>query len=363
MTTRLVLNQWEDKFLPGSTSDAQLFHAETSDQTLVCPPHLGKGYIHGIPLEDDLTLVIHDFTFNQDVVMDAQRRSKHLKFEFQIAGAYGGYSFFNPSFGLNNFWITPAQKRSFEIEIVFKKTALTEYFQAFMERLSPQICLDAEAVLQSICQYRGAGSNSTMTGMLNQILKGESYAHSDETFEHILTDDAYSAMVSLFQATRHPITSVMEQVIGQILSCPYQGEIRRAYLKGKALKLVSLYLEALVQPHINSTDLICIYQAAAILRKQLTNPPTVEALVRQVGTNRLYLNQGFHRVYGTTPYGYLRNCRLWQARRLLLTSDLSIGEVAAAVGYAYRSHFATAFRQRMGVNPKPFQMEAWQCTG
>ena len=360
MTKRLVLNQWEDKFLPGSASDSQLFHADASDQILVCPPHFGQGYIQRILLEDDLNLDIHDFTLNQDVVRDSQNRSKHIRFEFQIAGAYAGYSMFIPSFGLKHFEIALAQKRFFEIEIIFKKPALTKYFQTFIERLSPQLYSDAKSVLHSICRHQGGGSIATMAGMFNQIFRGKTGSGSDEAFERILDDDSYSALASLTQSTRHPLTPVMEQVIGQILSCPYQGAIRRAYLKGKTLELVSLYLDAMVQPHIPKIDLHCIYQAAAILSKQLVNPPTVEALVRQVGTNRLYLNQGFHQVYGTTPYGYLRDCRLWQAYRLLLTSDLSVSEVATAVGYTCRSHFATAFRQRVGINPKSFQMAVWQ---
>ncbi|MEL6332487.1 MAG: helix-turn-helix transcriptional regulator, partial [Cyanobacteria bacterium J06626_26] len=82
---------------------------------------------------------------------------------------------------------------------------------------------------------------------------------------------------------------------------------------------------------------------------------------RKVGTNRLKLNQGFHQVYGTTPFRYLRACRLTQARRLLTTSDLPVESVAAAVGYSSRNHFAKAFRQQVGLNPKTFQMQAWQC--
>ena len=360
MAKRLVLNRWEDKFLPGSASDSQLFHADASDQILVCPPHFGQGYIQRILLEDDLILAIHDFSFNQDVVRDSQERSKNIRFEFQITGANAGHSLFTPSFGLKHFVLFPAQKRFSEIEIIFQKPTLTEYFQAFIERLPPQIHSDAKSVLRSIYRHQGCGSIATIAGMLNQVFKGESGSDPDATFEHILADDSYSALISLIQAARHPITSAMEQAIGQILSCPYQGTIRRAYLKRKALELVSLYLEAMLQPPICKIDFHCIYQAAAILRNQLANPPTVEALVRQVGTNRLYLNQGFHQVYGTTPYGYLRDCRLWQARRLLLTSELSVGKVATAVGYTCRGHFATAFRQQIGVNPKSFQMAAWQ---
>ena len=142
-----------------------------------------------------------------------------------------------------------------------------------------------------------------------------------------------------------------------------RGAIRRTYLERQALKLVGLYLEAIVQQQSNAADLDYIYQAGTILRTQLVNPPTIEALARQVSTNRFYLYQGFQQIYGTTPFGYLRDCRLWQARRLLMTSDLSIRQVAAAVGYTSRSNFALAFRQQVGLNPKTFQMEAWQGVG
>ncbi|MEO0827336.1 MAG: helix-turn-helix transcriptional regulator, partial [Cyanobacteria bacterium J06642_9] len=76
---------------------------------------------------------------------------------------------------------------------------------------------------------------------------------------------------------------------------------------------------------------------------------------------RRKLNEGFHQVYGTTPFGYLRNCRLNQAKWLLMTSECPVEEIASVVGYTSRSRFATAFRQQLGINPKAFQIQAWQC--
>ncbi|MEO1187072.1 MAG: AraC family transcriptional regulator, partial [Cyanobacteria bacterium J06636_27] len=154
----------------------------------------------------------------------------------------------------------------------------------------------------------------------------------------------------------------MYEIIEQILSCPYQGLTRRRYLEGKALDLVGLRLDCLVQPQLNqlkSDDLAGIYQAEEILRTHLENPPSIELLTRWVGLNRLKLNQGFHHVYHTTPFGYLRNCRLAKARWLLMTSELSVEQVAANVGYTSRSRFATAFRRQFGLNPKTFQIQAW----
>ena len=152
----------------------------------------------------------------------------------------------------------------------------------------------------------------------------------------------------------------MEQVIGKILICPYQGITRRTYLERQALKLIGLRLNAMVPPPLNEVDSDCIYEAAQILREHCPQPPNIETLARQVGTNRLKLNQGFHQVYGTTPFSYLRNCRISRAKQLMATSELSINQVANAVGYTCRSKFATAFRKQVGINPKTFQMNMWQ---
>ena len=361
MTTRLVWDHWEDWLLPGSSSDTRLLHSDVSDRILICPSQLGQGYLQEIRLRDDLTLFIHDYTLNQDVVIDAPGENNLLEFDFQLAGPDAGCSFFIPYFGLKEFGVKRARRRSLKVKVAFKRPSLMTYFQVFMERLSPQAHCIGERIIQSIYRYQ-EGYSTTITGMLNQVLQGAippptSYL----TFGHILTDALYSETIVFKYASRNLITSAMEQVIGQILSCPYQGATRRTYLERQALKLVTLRLEAMIQPRLSEADLNCIYQAASILRKQIVNPPTVAALARQVGTNRLKLNQGFHQVYSTTPFGYLRDCRLWQARRLLMTSEFSIGEVTAAVGYTCRSKFAAAFRQQMGINPKAFQMQVWQC--
>ena len=62
-------------------------------------------------------------------------------------------------------------------------------------------------------------------------------------------------------------------------------------------------------------------------------------------------------MYGTTPFRYLRNCRLGLAQYLLIISKLAVEEIAYRVGYTNRSRFATAFRQRFGLNPKNFQLQ------
>ncbi|MEO1298501.1 MAG: AraC family transcriptional regulator, partial [Cyanobacteria bacterium J06636_16] len=60
MKTPPVLNRSNDWLLRGSPSDSRLFHADDADLIWVCSPHVGQGYCQFIPLQDDLTLRIHD---------------------------------------------------------------------------------------------------------------------------------------------------------------------------------------------------------------------------------------------------------------------------------------------------------------
>ncbi|MEM0981120.1 MAG: helix-turn-helix transcriptional regulator [Cyanobacteria bacterium P01_H01_bin.58] len=360
MLKRLALEHWDDWLLPGSPSDSRLLHADASDRILVCPDHLGQGYFQEIVLRDDVSLFIHDHVLHQDLVVDTQSSGDRLEFAFTLAGPATGYSFLVPEFGWKTLLLKQARKRVFKVEVFFKRPTLITYLQNFIERLYPQTQDVAERMVQLMYRYHGGGSSSTLAGMLNRIFDRSTMPDPHFIFEQVAPHTLYPEVLDLVYATRRAMTPMMEKVLGQILSCPYQGAVRRTYLEQKALQLVSLHLDAMVQPHRKQADHHCVYQAAAILKKQTVNPPTVEELARQVGTNRLYLKQGFQQVYGTTPFGYSRICRLMQARRLLITSDLSIGQIATAVGYTNCSHFAAAFRQQMGVNPKAFQMQVWQ---
>ena len=337
MAERLSLSRWDEWFDLGSWQNPRLLHAEPSDRILVCPPALGDGYYQNIFLEDNITLVILDYRLHDDLVFDMAGECDRIEFEFQLAGPQAGYSFFVPYFGLPEMSVKHARKRYFKIEVFFEPPILNTYFQAVLDRFTPKDQQVANSALQALHRFWDGGSISTLEQRMPK--------HLD--------------IFSLDYATRTPITAAMQTILGQILNCPYRGSARRSYLKQKAMELVDIRLAAMTRPRLPFDELNHIYQAAAFLRENLTNPPTVETLARHIGTNRLKINQGFHQVYGTTPFGYLKDYRLTQAKHLLMTSEFSVAQVAAAVGYSSRSRFATAFRQRTGINPKTFQLQTW----
>nr|WP_231965595.1 helix-turn-helix transcriptional regulator [Mycobacterium sp. E802] len=66
--------------------------------------------------------------------------------------------------------------------------------------------------------------------------------------------------------------------------------------------------------------------------------------------------QAFRKAFHTTPYQFALDRRIARAQTLLLTTSQSITEIAARVGFSNPSHFATAFKRRVGISPRGYRL-------
>lgn len=95
--------------------------------------------------------------------------------------------------------------------------------------------------------------------------------------------------------------------------------------------------------------------AAARIRADLATPLTVEALAREMGYSVSHFSRTFAAVTGVRPQEFAIHARVDRARELLATTSLSVGEVAAAVGFAEIFYFSRLFKQRTGTTPSEFR--------
>jgi AraC family transcriptional activator of pyochelin receptor len=157
-----------------------------------------------------------------------------------------------------------------------------------------------------------------------------------------------------------PTPPELRPALAGIAGCPYTGQLRRIYLEGKALELLSLYLAASGQAAtpgslaMRPDDVARLTRARDVLAARMEDPPSLVGLARQVGLNDFKLKQGFKQLFGTTAFGYLHRLRMERARALLEQREMSVTQVATSVGYANVSHFAAAFRRRFGMPPRSF---------
>jgi AraC-like DNA-binding protein len=63
----------------------------------------------------------------------------------------------------------------------------------------------------------------------------------------------------------------------------------------------------------------------------------------------------FKQSAGVTPHLYLTQKRVERAREMLVQTDLSLAEIANAVGFFDQGHLARHFRQMVGTTPREFR--------
>ena len=88
------------------------------------------------------------------------------------------------------------------------------------------------------------------------------------------------------------------------------------------------------------------------------NPHSLDSLAALAGMSRSRFAYHFAKAYGRSPMDYLQSVRLKAAARLLRSSDMLVKSIAAAVGFASRSHFSRAFRAEFGIDPTAFRERA-----
>ena len=68
-----------------------------------------------------------------------------------------------------------------------------------------------------------------------------------------------------------------------------------------------------------------------------------------------YLNRVFREVQGTTIHKYLTTVRLNKSAELLKETNLSVSDIALAVGISNSDHFSKCFREEFGMSPTEFR--------
>ena len=78
---------------------------------------------------------------------------------------------------------------------------------------------------------------------------------------------------------------------------------------------------------------------------------SVEDLAADMNLSRVQLYRKVKAITGSSPVELLRTTRLSRGYQLLLTSDLSISEVAYQVGFTAPSYFTKCFKEKFGMLP------------
>lgn len=128
------------------------------------------------------------------------------------------------------------------------------------------------------------------------------------------------------------------------------NEIFRCHLK----EILIFTLRMLVQPAKAYSDSI-INEVISFVNKHYHKPLTLQTFCDQTHYNLSYISRRFKQETGMTFREYVQKIRIEKACELLAGSDMTVSEIARAVGYDDIQFFHSVFKRLLHMTPKEYQ--------
>jgi AraC family transcriptional regulator len=82
---------------------------------------------------------------------------------------------------------------------------------------------------------------------------------------------------------------------------------------------------------------------------------TIEALAREAGLSASHFSRVFHATLGQTPYQFVMDYRVEQARAMLADKGRPLIDIALDCGFSDQPHFSRIFKRLTGRTPKEYR--------
>jgi AraC-like DNA-binding protein len=160
------------------------------------------------------------------------------------------------------------------------------------------------------------------------------------------------------------ITNKQKVLLNELsISSLMDNKLKEIYIESKLLDLVYISVNEYNNKAnkndiaLSSQDISSLKKAKTILIENMTNPPSLKELSYKSAINEFKLKKGFKQLFGNTVFGYLQEYRLNEAKALLESNEINIGEASSLVGYKSISHFSKIFKEHFGITPIEIKKE------
>lgn len=154
----------------------------------------------------------------------------------------------------------------------------------------------------------------------------------------------------------------IEHIFSELYTVP--AEIRQGYIRVKVLELLLVLTgfdvaeEKTDCAHFSGAQIETIKQIHAFLTAHFGERYTIKELSERFDISPTVMKKCFKGVYGASVYAYMKTYRLQIAEQLLKESRLTVGEIAAQIGYLNPNKFTSAFCAEYGISPTAYRRKA-----
>ena len=143
--------------------------------------------------------------------------------------------------------------------------------------------------------------------------------------------------------------------------CEARDTVPMGYLRLKVLESLFLLSQMLPQENFETAAYYSANQIKKVkalkceLANQLDSRETLKSIADRYGMSLTALKDCFKAVYGKPIHAFQREYKMQTATKLLVTTKLSIAEIAGMVGYENPNKFSAAFKEIIGQSPSKYR--------
>lgn len=162
-------------------------------------------------------------------------------------------------------------------------------------------------------------------------------------------DDTFSNDIIFVQNCSNAEADILQMVQEFRQKKDYSEEINSAILK-KVLLLAFRDANSNESKRLPVLDSVLDY-----IHKNCSEDLTNEMLANKFNYNPCYLNRIFKEYTGKTLHDYIISYKISTAVQMIKTTDMSVSEISAVLGFKNYSHFSYVFKKRKKISPLHFR--------
>jgi AraC family transcriptional regulator len=128
------------------------------------------------------------------------------------------------------------------------------------------------------------------------------------------------------------------------------------------LEILSIYLKLYRKPdntHMGTPMYRPVREIHEYINEHFASDCSLKKLASIVNLSPNHLHVIFKESVGLTPYEYVLTKRVELAKKLIITGEKSMLDIALVTGFCSQSHFNKVFKKQTGTTPAQFKKQIW----
>lgn len=217
--------------------------------------------------------------------------------------------------------------------------------------------IDAPTPIESFCIFLDAG------------LAEDVYRAMTTPPTHLLDDPTPTLPLLEFVERTYPHDRAISDVLFRLRAASLAGTLNPGWLEEQLHRLTT----GLLQVHYGVAREIEIFPAARpatrielyrrlhlaydYIAASFYLPLTLDEIASVACLSPNHLLRTFRHLFQQTPHQFLTACRLNEAKRLLIATDLSITAICLMVGFESLGSFSSLFSRQVGLSPQAYRQK------